>query len=63
MTGTVRNDSEGQAKAMLSLALSLSTGGKCEYPLTEGRYIRLPYEPITAASLSSMTERSGAVSR
>ena len=63
LTGTVRNDSEGQAKAMLSLALSLSTGGKCEYPLTEGRYIRLPYEPITAASLSSMTERSGAVSR
>lgn len=63
LTGTVRNDSEGQAKAMLSLALSLSTGEKCAYPLTEGRYIRLPYEPITAASLSSMTERSGAVSR
>ena len=49
MAGTVYNDKEGQAKGMLDLAYAIVTGGDLkEAGLTENKYIRLPYEKITA---------------
>ncbi len=48
MIGTVYNDKEGQAEAMLNLAYELSTGGDLEdLNLEDGKYIRLPYAKIT----------------
>lgn len=47
MAGTVYNDKEGQAKAMLNLAYQLSTNGNMnELELEDGKYIRLPYAKI-----------------
>lgn len=44
MAGTVYNDKEGQAKAMLDLAYELSTGGDLtDLELENGKYIQLPY--------------------
>lgn len=47
MAGTVYNDKEGQAKAMLELAYRLSTGGSLgSMGLEDGKYIRLPYAKV-----------------
>lgn len=47
LAGTVYNDKEGQALAMLNLAYELSVGGSLsELALENGKYIRLPYAKI-----------------
>lgn len=49
MIGTVYNDKEGQASAMLNLAFAIATGqGLDQLELTDGKYIRLPYYKITS---------------
>ncbi|EOS75251.1 hypothetical protein C817_04386 [Dorea sp. 5-2] len=48
MAGTVYNDKEGQAKAMMELAAALVTGeGMDKIELEKERYIFLPYSKIT----------------
>ncbi len=48
MAGTVYNDKEGQAKAMMELAAALVTGeGMDKIELEKERYIFLPYSQIT----------------
>ena len=53
MTGTVYNDSEGQAKVMEELAYTLATGASLtsmDFPegvaMQDNKYIRLPYEKV-----------------
>lgn len=47
MAGTVYNDKEGQAEAMLNLAYALSVGGGLEeLEMENGKYIRLPYAKV-----------------
>lgn len=46
MAATVYNDFRGQAKSMLTLAYALAMGETLP-PLTDGKYIRLPYQVIT----------------
>ncbi len=47
LKGTVYNDKEGQAKAMLSLAMQLARRGTLEdLDLQDGKYIRLPYKKL-----------------
>lgn len=49
MVGTVYNDKEGQAKAMLNLAYALAMGEDLiELDLEDNKYIRLPYEKVGA---------------
>lgn len=47
--GTVYNDKEGQARGMVELAYSLSTGEPMPEDITleDGRYIRLPHSRVT----------------
>ena len=48
LIGTVYNDKEGQAEAMLQLAMAVSAGEAVDgLSLTDGKYIRLPYAEIT----------------
>ena len=57
LIGTVYNDKEGQARAMLELALAAATGeGMEDLPLTDGKYIRLPYSEITLDNISRFGE-------
>ena len=59
LIGTVYNDKEGQAMAMLQLALAAATGqGMEDLPLTDGKYIRLPYSEITADNISRFGEEN-----
>lgn len=52
MLGTVYNDKEGQADAMLRLAIAAVTGeGFGDLPLQDGQYIRFPYERVTQESI------------
>lgn len=47
MAGTVYNDKEGQAQAMLDLAYALSVGDTLDdLNLENGKYIRLPYSKV-----------------
>lgn len=47
LKGTVYNDKEGQAEAMLTLALRLATGESLDdLHLEDGKYIRLPYTKL-----------------
>lgn len=47
MVGTVYNDKEGQAEAMLDLAYELSVDGDLSgLELEDGKYIRLPYSKV-----------------
>ena len=47
MAGTVYNDKEGQGRNMLRLAYALAAGRSLDdLPMTDGRYIRLPYRKI-----------------
>ncbi len=49
MVGTVYNDKEGQAEAMLDLAYELSVDGDLSgLDLEDGKYIRLPYSKVGA---------------
>jgi len=62
MTGTVYNDKEGQAEAMYKLAVTLARGGSIdelsdEYEITDGKYIRLSYEKITATNINKYLSR------
>lgn len=58
MAGTVYNDKEGQAKAMLELAYRLSTGGSLSgLDLEDGKYIRLPYEKVRAEDVDEFVGR------
>lgn len=59
MTGTVYNDKEGQAKAMLELSYALA--GKEENALQNlenGKYIRLPYEKVWPEDVEKYIESS-----
>lgn len=54
MAGTVYNDKEGQAEAMLELAYALSVGGDLsKLALEDGKYIRLPYQKIGADDIDN----------
>lgn len=54
MAGTVYNDKEGQALAMLNLAYGLSTGGSLDdLALENDKYIRLPYTKIGPKEVDS----------
>lgn len=60
--GTVFNDAQGQAKAMLDLALALYHG---EDPaqavaLEDGHYVWLPYRQVTQENLEDFLEEAGA---
>lgn len=62
MTGTVYNDKEGQAEAMYRLAVTLGHGGSIEeladeFEITDGKYIRLSYEKITATNINKYLSR------
>ena len=58
LAGTVYNDKEGQARAIVDLACALITGeGKEELSLTDGKYIRLPYELVTAENAAQFRNR------
>ena len=53
LKGTVRNDASGLAQSILDLAVSLSAGGEPspEIELTDGCYVWLEYEAVTAKDL------------
>lgn len=53
MAGTVLNDADGQARALVELACSLYTGQPLPSDLTllDEKYIRLPYEVITSENV------------
>ena len=53
LLGDVYNDGQGQARAMLELAYSLVSGKELdkEFSFTDGKYIRLPYQGVTAEDL------------
>ena len=51
MSGTVLNDSDGQAKGLLELSCALATREQLP-PLQGGKYIRLPYKIITPGNIS-----------
>lgn len=56
MIGTVYNDKEGQAAAMLELAYTLSTDGSVSsVTMIEGNTIRLPYIKISAKEADTFT--------
>lgn len=56
MIGTVYNDKEGQAAAMLELAYTLSTDGAvASVAKLEGNTIRLPYIKVSAKEAESFT--------
>lgn len=56
LLGTVLNDAQGQAKGILELAYSLSMDTKLddEFELLDGKYIRLPYQIVTAKNLGEV---------
>lgn len=57
LAGTVYNDKEGQAEAMLDLAYALSVGGDLnELNLEGGKYIRLPYTKVGAEDVADYLE-------
>lgn len=52
MIGTVYNDKEGQAAAMVNLAYEIAVGDDLsDLDLQDGKYIRLPYSKITKEDL------------
>ena len=63
MAGTVYNDQRGQAKAMLDLAYDLATGTDyTDLNMTDGKYIRLPYESVTPDNVDDFLEMINKVS-
>ncbi|WP_026651967.1 galactose ABC transporter substrate-binding protein [Butyrivibrio proteoclasticus] len=62
MVGTVYNDKEGQAKAMYRLCIILARGGDItelsdEFTIDDGKYIRLPYDKVTATNINLYIKR------
>lgn len=58
MAGTVYNDKEGQARAMLDLSFDLATGKDySDLHLEDGKYIRLPYTKITSKEVNQYISR------
>ncbi len=58
MVGTVYNDKEGQAYQMLLLAYALATnGGFDDVQLQDGKYVRMPYEKVTAETVEEFLEK------
>ena len=59
LLGTVLNDAKGQAQGMLELAgsLILKKDLSPEYTLQDGKYIRLPYQKVTAENVSEIQSR------
>lgn len=58
MQGTVYNDKEGQAKAMLDLAYDITTGkDTADLGLTNGKYIRTPYAKVTSGEVNDYQNR------
>lgn len=58
MAGTVYNDKEGQAKAMLELAYALSAGEDLTpLNLENGKYIRLPYAKVWPEDVDNYREQ------
>ena len=59
LLGTVLNDAKGQAQGMLELAGSfiLKKDLSPEYTLQDGKYIRLPYQKVTAENVSEIQSR------
>ncbi len=55
LKGTVRNDAAGSAESIMELAVSLSLDGEPsqELDLTDGRYVWLRYEAVTAEDLEN----------
>lgn len=51
MSGTVLNDSDGQAGKLLELSYALCTGAQLP-ELEDGRYIRLPYRTVTKDNIT-----------
>lgn len=61
MYATVNNDKEGQARSMLELAIAAATGeGFDDIALFDGKYIRYPYERITADNVDTYITEKGA---
>ncbi|MDY3765241.1 MAG: galactose ABC transporter substrate-binding protein [Lachnospiraceae bacterium] len=56
MLGTVLNDGKGQAERMLDLAYSVVSGEPLseEIELIDGKYIRLPYQKVTAENVAKI---------
>lgn len=56
LLGTVLNDAKGQGEGMLELARSVVHGTKLpdEIELLDGRYIRLPYQKVTAENVDQV---------
>ncbi len=58
MVGTVYNDKEGQAKAMYNLCIALAKGQSTDdLDMIDGKYIRLPYQKVTAANINTFSSR------
>lgn len=58
LAGTVYNDKEGQALAMLNLAYELAAGGTLEnLNLENGKYIRLPYTKVEKDDVEDYRKR------
>lgn len=57
MAGTVYNDAAGQAKGLLDLIFALEFDGTMP-TLSEGRYLRLPYQAITADNVAEYLANS-----
>lgn len=58
LAGTVYNDKEGQALAMLNLAYELAVGGTLEeLALEDGKYIRLPYAKVEQEEVTDYQNR------
>ncbi len=57
MAGTVYNDGPGQAQKLLELALAL-TARQPMPALDEGKYIRLPYQPVTTENVAQFLAKT-----
>lgn len=58
MAGTVYNDNRGQAEAMFELVCSIGFQKPMEkYELINGKYIRLPYQKVTAENAEEYLNR------
>jgi len=55
LCGTVRNDAQGIAGSMLELALTLAKGedSAASLPLTDEKYVWLPYQRVTLRQLEA----------
>ena len=55
LCGTVRNDAQGIAGSMLELALTLAKGEEpaASLPLSDEKYVWLPYQRVTLRQLEA----------